>query len=181
LSWKWLALGLKPTQSIGFAKEFIVLIVPILVGCTMFDYSFGWMVGQLGFCWLFYRMGNPKKTKEVKPKPSNLRSPPPAYEPLVKSSISVFRAFLQYATICAILAVDFHVFPRSFAKTETFGVSLMDIGVGGYVFSSGLVAGPKLLSPNRPTSLWTAGKSTFFVFLIGFGRILLTKFLGYQV
>lgn len=51
-----------------------------------------------------------------------------------------FRAYVLVATAICILAVDFHIFPRKFCKTETYGTGLMDVGVGAFVVSNGIVS-----------------------------------------
>ena len=53
-------------------------------------------------------------------------------ERIIKLSISTCRLWLYLLTSVTILAVDFRIFPRYLAKTENFGVSLMDLGVGFY-------------------------------------------------
>ncbi|TFY79982.1 hypothetical protein EWM64_g4031 [Hericium alpestre] len=84
-------------------------------------------------------------------------------------------------TILAILAVDFPVFPRSLAKCETFGVSLMDLGVGSFVFSQGVVSAipilkdPKyLMSPYIPKFIRTVRKC-MPILALGLVRVLLVK------
>ena len=54
--------------------------------------------------------------------------------------IGDFRAYMLIATATAILAVDFAIFPRRFAKAETYGTGAMDIGVGAFVISNAMVS-----------------------------------------
>ncbi|XP_032235707.2 phosphatidylinositol-glycan biosynthesis class W protein isoform X2 [Nematostella vectensis] len=51
-----------------------------------------------------------------------------------------FRAYVLIATAISILAVDFKIFPRRFAKAETYGSGLMDVGVGAFVVSNAIVS-----------------------------------------
>eukprot|EP01104_Vermistella_antarctica_P017249 TRINITY_DN6087_c0_g1_i1.p1 TRINITY_DN6087_c0_g1~~TRINITY_DN6087_c0_g1_i1.p1 ORF type:complete len:502 (-),score=118.18 TRINITY_DN6087_c0_g1_i1:62-1540(-) len=100
-----------------------------------------------------------------------------------KSFLDNYRAAMLYSTCVAILAVDFVIFPRRFAKTESYGISVMDIGVGAFLFSNALV------SPNAKTSLQglsfgerlgMAVKKASPMVVLGLGRIITTKGVDYQ-
>ena len=70
------------------------------------------------------------------------RLPPPPAAAGVRRLLAPtrLRAGALLLTGVAILAVDFNAFPRRFAKTETFGTGLMDVGVGVFVVVNALVS-----------------------------------------
>ncbi|KAL3929758.1 MAG: hypothetical protein SGBAC_012071 [Bacillariaceae sp.] len=94
--------------------------------------------------------------------------------------LTAYRSGMLYLTFVAILAVDFHVFPRRFAKTEVYGYGLMDVGAASFCLSAGLVS----RQAKRPTS--AAGLNfkqvlhTLPLVIIGLLRIWANKELDYQ-
>ncbi|KAH9704095.1 GWT1 family protein expressed [Citrus sinensis] len=71
------------------------------------------------------------------------------------------------------------IFPRENAKTETYGTGLMDLGVGSFVFANAIVSRQ---ARNIQSMNWkSALKSTGPLILLGFGRIVSTTGVDYQV
>ncbi|XP_063058742.1 phosphatidylinositol-glycan biosynthesis class W protein [Engraulis encrasicolus] len=97
--------------------------------------------------------------------------------------ITIFRVEVNVKTALCILAVDFSVFPRRYAKTETYGTGVMDIGVGAYILANALVC-PEARRKEKKGShfshvlrqLW----SVWPLFFLGMVRFISVKMSGYQ-
>ena len=105
--------------------------------------------------------------------------------------LSAQRTFLTLLTVVAILAVDFPAFPRRLAKVETYGVGLMDVGVGLFVYAHGVTSlearggGSSVLKVRLNLAAYFAlvGKTARGVFpllVLGLLRLLVVKGSGYQ-
>ncbi|KAL7414760.1 GWT1-domain-containing protein [Mrakia frigida] len=101
--------------------------------------------------------------------------------------LTIYRAHMMTITVLAILAVDFPIFPRGFGKTELWGTSLMDVGVGSFVLSLGIIsARPFLRIPGArlaPKSTWPllvkSVKKSVPTLLLGLVRVGMVKSSGY--
>jgi phosphatidylinositol glycan class W len=56
--------------------------------------------------------------------------------------------------------VDFGVFPRKFAKTEMFGTSVMDMGVGAFIFASAIVSRQTRRLRQDQEASWTPARTS---------------------
>ncbi|OTA90690.1 hypothetical protein M434DRAFT_397778 [Hypoxylon sp. CO27-5] len=140
----------KPYKPLSFLVDFLLNVVASLLAFTLYANT------PLLLCGLFlvpaifvYALPPNPVASRKKPKP-----PPSAQGQKSSSTLSVlstkpflttYRGSMLVITCLAILAVDFRIFPRRFAKVETWGTSLMDVGVGSFVFSAGIVAARPVL------------------------------------
>ncbi|KAI0839313.1 GPI-anchored wall transfer protein 1 [Hypoxylon sp. FL0890] len=134
----------------SFLVDFLLNVVAPLLALTLYANT------PLLLCGLFivpaifvYALPRNLPVSRKKPKlPPSAQSQKPSGALSVLSTkpfLTTYRGSMLVLTCLAILAVDFRLFPRRFAKVETWGTSLMDVGVGSFVFSAGIVAARPVL------------------------------------
>lgn len=141
-----------------YGWDFGILILPLMLACTVLAHRVYSLVALILISAAAFAIVRTNKTSKL----------PSGGHP--KTCITVYRAYLMVLTIFCILAVDFPIFPRFLAKCETWGTSLMDLGVGSFTFSHGLV------SLRSTRSSWSRlARRTVPLLLLGAVRILLVK------
>ena len=99
--------------------------------------------------------------------------------------LNTYRALVNLCTIIVILAVDFStIFPQRFHKRYTNGFSLMDTGVGSFIFSHALVAPEsrcEIITESRIKRLRRCLISSSMLILLGCGRLFVTWLTDYSV
>ena len=143
--------------------EFIILAVPLLLALTKFitpfDTVFAFTV-LTAFANVIPSETDPKNVETLTSKKL--------------SFLTNYRASMLLVTSICILAVDFVIYPRRFAKTEEVGFGLMDIGVGSFVFSAGTV------SPTSTKKTWRNIIKSLPLFILGIGKYAMTKTIDYH-
>ncbi|KIL66037.1 hypothetical protein M378DRAFT_161257 [Amanita muscaria Koide BX008] len=176
---------------LNLSLSWLILVAPLLFSMTAFADSPYTLFSLFAVPAALIVVLFPRR-EEGTPLPSALASPTVSRHIPVDSNrlaplpaLTTYRAHMMLMTILAILAVDFPIFPRAFAKCETFGISLMDLGVGSFVFSQGVVSAlPILKHPNYLTSpffpkLLSTTRKTFPIIVLGLIRVLLVKATDY--
>ncbi|XP_073522636.1 phosphatidylinositol-glycan biosynthesis class W protein [Phyllobates terribilis] len=99
-------------------------------------------------------------------------------------SITTFRVFINLLTAISILAVDFPVFPRRYAKTETYGTGVMDLGVGCFTFANALISPEARSKHDEKASAFHRVKNQLIavwpLVFLGLGRLISVKAIDYH-
>ncbi|KAI1464399.1 GPI-anchored wall transfer protein 1 [Daldinia caldariorum] len=181
----------KPYKPLSFVVDFLLNVVAILLAITLYADKPLLLSGLLLVPAIFvYALPpNPavsKKKPKLPPNAQTQKSQGALSALSVKPFLTTYRGSMMIITCLAILAVDFRIFPRRFAKVETWGTSLMDVGVGSFVFSAGIVAARPVLkerAEGKATPLLQrlryAMRHSFPLLFLGVIRLISVKGLDY--
>ncbi|TFK28338.1 hypothetical protein FA15DRAFT_612475 [Coprinopsis marcescibilis] len=175
---------LPESQKFGFILSWILLVLPLLLSLTLFAER-PILLNAIIIVPASLLLLLPKR-EGPSPLPSKQDSTATEEDTRVSRipplpALTTYRSHMMLMTTLAILAVDFPIFPRSLAKCETFGVSLMDLGVGSFVYAQGMMAArPLLRDPRYLTAPWgkkvyTVTRKCLPIILLGVGRVISVK------
>ncbi|ODM18732.1 GPI-anchored wall transfer protein 1 [Aspergillus cristatus] len=141
-----------PYSAAALVVDFLLNVTAILFATTLYSSApllLNLLIASPAFL-LLLNTPRPRTQQKAKPpqkeasnKSQNATNQPESLP--IHPFLTIYRAAMMIITCVAILAVDFRVFPRRFAKAENWGTSLMDLGVGSFVFSGGVVSARSLL------------------------------------
>jgi phosphatidylinositol glycan class W len=177
----------KQYSPLAFAVDFLLNVGAILLATTLYADTplllNLLLIAPVAIIYAVPRTPSPKKAKPPTPKQKKEATPNPLPK---KPFLTTYRGAMLVVTCLAILAVDFKIFPRRFAKVENWGTSLMDVGVGSFVFSAGVVAArpilkEKLEGKTTPlnTRLYQSIRHSLPLLVLGFIRLYSVKGLDY--
>uniref|UniRef100_A0A8B9PTJ5 Phosphatidylinositol-glycan biosynthesis class W protein n=1 Tax=Apteryx owenii TaxID=8824 RepID=A0A8B9PTJ5_APTOW len=167
--------------------DFVVLICPLLFSCTVLSPVIFFMPPVIAaFCaGIFSKIYSQRKHDIGMSFRQIVNDFQKTYlDPDYIPSITLFRVFVNVLTSISILAVDFPQYPRRYAKTETYGTGVMDLGVGAFIFGNALVC-PEV----RPKSCATQPKFSYLtkqffsiwpLIFLGLGRLFSVKSMEYH-
>jgi phosphatidylinositol glycan class W len=114
-----------------FLREHILLVLPTLLTMTVLSDLMHFSLAAM-LCIITIKYWRTILTVKIHAI-NDIRRPHKLY-------LTEYKGIVVLMTCMSILAVDFRVFPRAYGKTETFGTSLMDIGVGFFLISTGVTS-----------------------------------------
>ena len=151
-----------------FLFIFLTALVALTLGCDHTASVLGTIViGTVGFLLSIDRREEIMTASGKKPRtvaesfrlfrvldlPQRVPPDPSGIDSVLRQSIAEYRTLVLIVTVICILAVDFPaVFPDKFHKSASFGTSIMDLGVGGFIVANGLVA-KEARSPPTPVGV----------------------------
>ncbi|NWI45790.1 PIGW protein, partial [Picathartes gymnocephalus] len=179
----------KPVSSRKYSLllDFLVLVSPLLLSCTVLSpIIFFIPVILAAFCaGIFSKIYSQRKREARVPFGQIVQEFQKAHlDPEYIPAITVFRVYVNVLTSISILAVDFPQYPRRYAKAETYGTGVMDLGVGAFVFGNALVC-PEVRhkSPTTQPRFSNLARQVFSVWpliSLGVGRLLSVKSIEYH-
>ncbi|KAL4660613.1 phosphatidylinositol-glycan biosynthesis class W protein [Arapaima gigas] len=178
--------GLPLSWNVHLLMDFTILILPLILSCTVLSDALLHVIMGLAainaslVLYIYYN----KKQNTCTP-----------FQNVIKNFLQInleanhipfvtaFRVFINVKTAISILAVDFTVFPRRYAKTETYGTGVMDFGVGAYIIANALVcpeARRKDVQMSKSGYVFKQLSSVWPLFLLGMVRLISVKATGYH-
>ncbi|CAF1327602.1 unnamed protein product [Adineta steineri] len=150
----------------NFLFENCIIIIPLISICTLsssISHIFHFVIWSIALFIYFL-----KKPSSI----NNSQTINKSYSRLIELT----RGQILIVTCICILAVDFSIFPRRYAKTENYGYSIMDLGVGAFTITHGMVSSE---ARNKQTNFKELLVENFVLFILGLIRLISVKYFSY--